>query len=304
MMLSRPNGATYQGMPAYVIGPSGVPFASLATAAHDLAATERRRHRARGDDGRDGQAKVDPRTRPQRQSVHGARGRQLARRGVEQQVRRPEHAVAAAIRQPHDGGGVLDGEQRAARLAAEPAHLEDVGEVRRELPAQHHLVRRLGEALHRERLVELVPVHGHPPREPDGAAEQRDAIPLHDVGVGQVDRDLQRVGGERRVQYDGPLALQTQLEASEEPRAVDVEAELAARQVGEITSLIRDEKAVLVLQDQLREVGGHAGRDDVVRITAGSRPFRMLDHRGFTRRSRARGVAGIPPRSRGPSARP
>ena len=73
---------------------------------------------------------------------------------------------------------------------------------------------------------------------------------------------------------------------------MQIAAEFAARQVGEITSRIRDEEAVLVLQDQLREVGGHAGRDDVVRIAAGSRPFRMLDHRGFTRRARARGVAG------------
>jgi hypothetical protein len=111
-------------------------------------------------------------------------------------------------------------------------HLEDVHEVRRESQRHAELVRVLGEGLDHQHLVELPAVHGEPPGHPQGAA--REELPgrvERNVGVGEVDRRLHGVLRHAGVEHDRSVAVQAELEPVQEARAIDVEAELALRQV-------------------------------------------------------------------------
>ncbi len=57
--------------------------------------------------------------------------------------------------------------------------------------------------------------------------------------------------------------MQAELEPVQEARAIDVEAELALRQVRQIAAPVGDEERIVVLEDELRE-GGDLRREDVV----------------------------------------
>jgi len=78
-----------------------------------------------------------------------------------------------------------------------------------------------------------------------------------------IRRRLQRVVREAGVQHEAALAVEPQLEQAQEPRVVDVEAELA-RDVGKVAAAVGDEEGGVVLEDQLRKVGGDARGEDVV----------------------------------------
>ena len=125
------------------------------------------------------------------------------------------------------------------------------------------------EALQAQDLAELAFVQGETAREAQGPPRQKDRLALAHVGVGKVDRDLEIVVGHGGVQDERPLAVDAQLEAIEEAGAPDIEAELALGHVGEIPTPVRHEKGLVVLEDELGQVGREGGREDIVMIADG-----------------------------------
>ena len=66
------------------------------------------------------------------------------------------------------------------------------------------------------------------------------------------------------VEDDGDQAVQAQLEPVQEARAVHVEAELALREVWQVTAPVGDEKRIVVLEDELRQRRDLGGEDVVL----------------------------------------
>ena len=78
-----------------------------------------------------------------------------------------------------------------------------------------------------------------------------------DVGVGEVDGGLQRVVGHARVEHERPRwPCSCSSNRPEEARAVDVEAELVPGMFGKVAAPVGDEEGLVVLEDELGEVGG------------------------------------------------
>jgi len=85
-----------------------------------------------------------------------------------------------------------------------------------------------------------------------------------DVGIRQIDGGLHRVLGDAGAQHERPMTVQAKLEAPQEARAVHVEAELGVGQVGQVAPAIHDQERLVVLEDELGQVGGDLGGEDVV----------------------------------------
>ncbi len=85
-----------------------------------------------------------------------------------------------------------------------------------------------------------------------------------DVGIGEVDGDLEIVVGHRGVQNERTLAVDPQIETVEEAGPAHVEAELAVGHRRKVTPPIRDEERLVVLEDELGQVGGEGRGKDVV----------------------------------------
>src|SRR5262249_18749784 len=75
---------------------------------------------------------------------------------------------------------------------------------------------------------------------------------------------LQRVLGHVGVEREGTLAEDQELQLPQEPGSLDVEAELARGEMGQVAVLIRHHEGLVVLQDELRELGQARGQGVVV----------------------------------------
>jgi hypothetical protein len=175
-------------------------------------------------------------------------------RGVKPELRGPDDAIQPAVGQA-DGPVVALGRERIApTVTGQPAHLEHVAEIGGEVTAQHQLVRLAGKVLDRQPLVQLPAVEGQPAGQPERAPQQGDLRARAHIGGGEIDHELERVCGDRSVQRQGPLAVHAQFEIPKEARALDVEAELAVAQARKVAPTVCDEEALVVLEDQLRQV--------------------------------------------------
>ena len=145
------------------------------------------------------------------------------------------------------------------------AHLEDVDEVGGEGEREREIVVLVNERLDGHPVIELLAVDRQPARQPHRAPRQHDVRPQRHVGVGEVDGGLQRVFGDAGVQRDAAQAVQPQLQQREKARVGEVEAELAGN-VRKVATPVRHQERVVVLEDELGQVGGDAGGEDVVML--------------------------------------
>ena len=210
----------------------------------------------------DGELHAGPRL--QQELVLGAARLDVLGRRREGDGRRARHVVEAAVGEP-DGGALGRGRQHlAAALARMAADLEDVDEIGGHAERQRQLVRLAREGLDQQELVQHAGVDGHPPRDAQRAARQHHLRGQRHVGVGEIDGGLHGVLGHAGVEDDRAMAVQPQLELAQEAGAVDVEAELAVGHVGQVAAAAGHQERFVVLEDELRQVGGQLGGEDVV----------------------------------------
>ena len=221
------------------------------------------RRRVRLQVGGDDQRELEAIAGPQRQMIIGAGGIETVGRRIEHERRRAAQAVEAAVAQAHHTRVALARQHLAALRTRMTADLEDVDEVGGERQRQREVVTFLDERLDGQPMIELRTEDRQPARQPHRASRQHEVRLQRHIGVGEVDRGLQRVVGHAGVQRDAAQAVQPQLEQREEARVTDVEAEFA-RHVREVAAPIRHQERVVVLEHELGQVGGDAGGEDVV----------------------------------------
>jgi hypothetical protein len=107
-----------------------------------------------------------------------------------------------------------------------------------------------------------------------------DPVSLDDVGVGEIDGDLQGILRHRRVQHERGEVVHAELELAEEAGPLRIEAELAAGQIGKIASPVRHEEALLVFEDELGQIGGETRDQRRIQRIRGPLPAgrRVRDH--------------------------
>jgi hypothetical protein len=101
------------------------------------------------------------------------------------------------------------------------------------------------------------------------------------IGVGEVDRDLQVVLGDRRVQEEELAAVEAELQLREEARALEIEAQLAGRDGEKVSAPIGHEEALAMLQDELRHVGGETRGEDGVLLPSAESAWILLGHAAY-----------------------
>ena len=245
----------------------GVPIERVwqqASPAQRLAIAEQSRRRPRLGGGRRDHGDLRAAAGRQRQPELGA-GLVEPRGGRREGQRdRADEVVEPPIGEPH-GAAVDGGRQELSPPGTRVApDLEDVHEVGGEGQRQRQLVRLAGERLHQQQLVELAGVHGRPAGNAQRAARQQHLRSQQDVGVGEIDRRLHGVLGHAGVEHDGPMPVHAQLELAQEAGAVDVEAELAVGHVRQVAPAIGHQEGLVVLEDELGQIGGDLGGENVV----------------------------------------
>src|SRR5262249_35852967 len=142
-------------------------------------------------------------------------------------------------------------------------NLEDVDEVGGERQCQVEIVPLVDERFHGQPVIELRAVDREPSRHTHRAAGKHHVRAQRHVRVGGIDGRLERVVGNAGIQRDATQAVQPQLEQREEARVGEVETELAG-DVRKVAASIGHQKGVVVLQDELGQIGGDTGGEDVV----------------------------------------
>jgi hypothetical protein len=122
-----------------------------------------------------------------------------------------------------------------------------------------------------------------------GASGEEDGVAVVHVRVGEIDRHLEVVAGDGRVQEQRTLAVEAEIESVEKARASDVEAEFAVGDVGKVAAPVRDEESLVVLEDELRQVRREGGCEDIVLIADGDEiaPVLGFVHAGLAHAERA-----------------
>jgi hypothetical protein len=205
---------------------------------------------------------------------------------------RDAHAsVETPVGQVHLACRDRRGQQGSPALAGMAAHLEHVGEVGGEAHGERQLVSLAGEALDPGQLVQGVVEDAQPACDAHRPARQDEALADGHVGIGQLHRGLQRVLRHVRLEDERPLGEYPEIQAAQKARAPGIEAQLGARQIGQIAVEVRDHEGVVVLEDELGQIGGDAGGEDVVIVAGRHIPGNRLAHAAAALVSRRRYTA-------------
>jgi hypothetical protein len=142
-------------------------------------------------------------------------------------------------------------------------HLEDVGEIRRELERQRDVERRAGKIAHVQMLVADAVADELGTVDMERAARQQHVAAEINVGIGEVDPHQQVVAAHGRGQQQRPPAGELECQPGEKPGALVVQSLLVPRSGRDVAEVVEEPEGVVVLEDEGALRHRHFGRQDV-----------------------------------------